>query len=56
MPESITEFVARQRAERTAAGMAETITDTDTLRVIAAVVTASSPRPLGEVVRDGRAA
>jgi hypothetical protein len=33
------EFIARQRAERAAAGLPPTITDLDTLRVVAALVT-----------------
>jgi len=39
LPDPIAEFVARQRAERVAAGLTETVTDAKTLRVIAALVT-----------------
>jgi len=36
--ESIREFIARQRVERAAAGLTETITDVGTFRVVAAIV------------------
>lgn len=34
----VADFIARMRAERRAAGLTETIVDTDTLRVVAALV------------------
>lgn len=37
---AITEFVQRQRRERIAAGLPATITDADTLRLIAALTAA----------------
>ena len=37
-PQSVAHFIDRQRHERTAAGMSATITDIDTLRVVAALV------------------
>jgi len=36
--EGLSDFVARQRAERAAAGLPSTITDVDTLRVVAALI------------------
>jgi hypothetical protein len=45
-PESITEFITRQRAERASVGLTETITDADTLRVVAAILAAPTHRAI----------